>query len=345
MPRKWLGVVRDSALWLVLVLLSDIFLMFLVWLGSPEAFSTLFGLMVAFTLGSIVLGLWLTYRKKQQQEAACTCFLTEPSLGNEEALIEISDASNQAQIQALGLFLRENERQLALLADQGRDFEEYIEAWVHEMKTTLSLAALLLINRRGDMSEQVYRRFEHVRRELSEEVDRILYYARSEADHIDYRYEWISLSVCVSEVLEDLDSLFDERKALVHQQIGNLEVVSDMKTLQFILTQIILNSVKYSQFGTHPVISLESGLAKDQKRIFLRISDGGIGVSAADLPFIFDKGFTGNHPEHRKATGLGLYLVQKYCDELQIEIEVESQPDEGLTISLYFPIVEKNPES
>ncbi|MBG0771209.1 MAG: sensor histidine kinase [Anaerolineaceae bacterium] len=344
MNHKWLLVLRDSATWLLLILLSDIFLIFLVWLAAPDAFPTLLGLMVAFTVGSMALGLWLTLRKRQNQEEVFHRFLAEPTLLNEENLIDACDPSDGDLLQALGRYLRELQYQIAQHAHQAKDFEEFIETWVHEMKTPLSLATLVLINRRGDMSEQVYRRFEHVRRELGEEVDRILYYARSQADHMDYRFERVSLVVCCSDVLQDLESLFTERNVEIIQNVGDLAVVSDMKTLQFILTQIILNSVKYVRPGTDPIISIEGGENAGQTRRFLRIADNGIGVSEADLPFIFDKGFTGNHPEHRKATGLGLYLVKKYCDDLKIEVEVESQIDQGMTIHLFFPMVEKNSE-
>jgi len=190
------------------------------------------------------------------------------------------------------------------------------------------------------MTDQVYKRFEHVRREISEEVDRILYYARSQSDHVDYRFERFSLSDSISEVLEDLSSLFDENDAVVNQNLGDIEVVSDIKTLQFIIIQVILNSIKYAKAGSRPVISLDAGENVDQMHYFLKISDDGIGIPAADLPFIFDKGFTGNHPEHRKATGMGLYLVKKFCDDLNIEIEVDSQVGKGLTILLIFPIVD-----
>lgn len=342
MRHKWLLVLQDSVNWLLIILFTDVFMVFLVWLAAPDAFSTLLGLMVAFTFGGITLGLWLTFRKRQNQEVLFHRFLAEPTLLNEENLMEACDPSDRDLIQVLGQYLREQQNQLAQHAHRAMDFEEFIETWVHEMKTPLSLATLVLINRRGDMSDQVFQRFEHVRRELGEEVDRILYYARSQADHLDYRFEKILLSVCCSEVLQDLESLFTERNVEINQNVGDLEVVSDMKTLQFILTQIILNSVKYVQPGIDPVISIVGGVDKGQIRRFLRISDNGMGVSEADLPFIFDKGFTGKHPEHRKATGLGLYLVKKYCGDLKIEVEVESQTDQGMTIYLFFPIVEKN---
>ena len=189
------------------------------------------------------------------------------------------------------------------------------------------------------MSDQVYKRFEHVRREISKEVDQILYYARLQSDHVDYRYERFSLSECCEEVLSDLESLFEEQEAEVHCNFGDVEVVSDNKTLQFILTQIILNSIKYPKPGNKPMIELNTGLREDRTQCFLVVADHGIGVPSADLPFIFDKGFTGNQPGRRKATGMGLYLVKKFCDDLQIEIEVESQVGQGLTTQLNFPVV------
>jgi signal transduction histidine kinase len=340
MKNKWSDLVRDAAPWLFLLLFCDAFFILLAWLASPEYFPILVGLMVAFSLGSAVLGLGIVARKRQRQEAAFQIFLSEPSMAHETGLIEASDSSLESLIHELGDFLREQQRLLAACDHRAADFEEFIEAWVHEIKTPLSLASLLLVNRRAEMSDEVYKRFEHVRREISEEVDRILYYARSQSDHIDYRFERISLSDCCSEVLEDLKSLFEERDAAVNQNLGDIEVISDMKTLQFIVIQVILNSIKYASAGSRPVIHLDAGEDKDQTRSFLRISDEGIGVPPADLPFIFDKGFTGNHPEHLKATGMGLYLVKKFCDDLNIEIEVDSQVGQGFTILLIFPKVD-----
>ncbi|GAB6172184.1 MAG: ATP-binding protein [Ruminiclostridium sp.] len=75
-------------------------------------------------------------------------------------------------------------------------------------------------------------------------------------------------------------------------------------------------------------------------QIILNISDNGPGVPSADLPFIFDKGFTGeggNYPG--RATGMGLFLVRKMAQDLAIDIDAKSEPSLGLTISLIFPRV------
>lgn len=340
MKFKWSLWVRDAAPWLLLLLLSDCFFIFLAWLVFPDVFPILAGLMVVFTLGSAAAGIWFMAQKRRKQEDAFRLFLAEPSVKHERDLADVCGDSYKNLIHEAGECLREQQRLVGEYGHQFQWFEEFIEAWIHEIKTPLSLVTLLLINRRDEMSEQVYRKIEHARREIGEEVDRILYYARSQSDHIDYRFERISLSDCCSEVLEDLDSLFEERGATVCHDFHDVEVVSDLKTLQFIITQIILNSIKYVEAGRNPVIRLEAGVDTEKTRCFLKISDNGIGVPMADLPFIFDKGFTGNHPEHRKATGMGLYLVRKFCEGLQIDIEVDSRVGQGTTVSLIFPVVE-----
>ena len=339
MKYKWLLLVRDAAPWLWLLLLSDIFFIFMAWLASPDLFLLLIGLMIAFSLGCAAIGLLIAARKKRRQDTVFYLFLAEPSMKHEGELIDSCEPSLKKPIQDLGIFLREQQRLLAEYDHKSVEFEELIEAWIHEIKTPLSLATLLLDNRKEEMSDHVQKRFEYVRREISENVDRILYYARLQSAHIDYRFERISLSECCSEVLENLRSLFDEHDAVVRQDFDDIEVVSDMKALQFIISQILVNSIKYARPGTKPLVQLEAGKIDLQKQCFLKIIDNGMGVPEADLPFIFDKGFTGNYPNNRNATGMGLYLVKKFCDGMQIMIEVESQIAQGLSITLLFPVV------
>ena len=72
--------------------------------------------------------------------------------------------------------------------------------------------------------------------------------------------------------------------------------------------------------------------------------DNGNGVPAEDLPFIFDKGFTGYHPDRQKATGMGLYLVRKYASALNIDVRTETSLLNrfGFGIELVFPVVVKH---
>ena len=60
-----------------------------------------------------------------------------------------------------------------------------------------------------------------------------------------------------------------------------------------------------------------------------------------DIPFLFDKGFTGNHPGRQDATGMGLYFVKKYAEVLAVDVRVEEERilEGGFGIELLFPMV------
>lgn len=70
------------------------------------------------------------------------------------------------------------------------------------------------------------------------------------------------------------------------------------------------------------------------------ISDHGTGVKSYDLPYIFQKGFTGDATDSRKkATGMGLYLTKRMADDLNLKLEAESQWGEGMQMRILFPKV------
>ena len=89
------------------------------------------------------------------------------------------------------------------------------------------------------------------------------------------------------------------------------------------------NALKYTQRGS---ISIYLENPKT-----LCISDTGIGIAKEDLPRIFEKGYTGyNGRSNKKASGIGLYLCKRICNNLGHTISVESCIDKGTTIKINF---------
>ena len=67
----------------------------------------------------------------------------------------------------------------------------------------------------------------------------------------------------------------------------------------------------------------------------LCIRDTGIGIAAEDVPRIFEKGFTGcNGRSDKKASGIGLYLCKRICENLGHHIAVESSPGSGTAVRI-----------
>ena len=60
-------------------------------------------------------------------------------------------------------------------------------------------------------------------------------------------------------------------------------------------------------------------------------------MSAADLPRVFEKGFTGdNGRATKRATGIGLYLVARLCSKMGIDVTAASDSGEGFVVTFAF---------
>ena len=225
---------------------------------------------------------------------------------------------------------------------QTGEYRDYIETWVHEVKSPLAAAHLMVGNIEGADARDT-ERIDALEGELGRVeryIDQALYYARSEVVERDYLIRRYRLQDLVSGAIKsNARELIAAHVAPVCENLG-LEVFTDEKWLGFILGQLIQNSIKYTRDdGARIVFTgrlLDEGRASE--RIELAVADNGRGVSAADLPRVFDKGFTGEAGrDSKRATGIGLYLVKRLCDKLGLGVRASSVPGEGFTVTLSFP--------
>ncbi len=342
---KWLKRIYECfnayKLWFLIAISTNLFFSFLAWLVYPEAFKALIGLMIAFTLGVIILPIFIIIRKEAMIEAAFEDFLLEPNETNEEILCRVASKTHLQYIRRIGSSIRAYQCRLNDQVMELTEYENYIEGWVHEIKKPLSLMTLVLDNRCEEMSHLVRRRMVHVRDEIHGDVERILYFARLGAVHKDYIFDPISLLAFCRDAVEKHQTLLEESNFQI-QYIGEeKEILSDRKGLNFILEQIIFNCGKYAAQGKDsPTIKFEVYEDRPSDNIILTISDNGPGVASEDLPFIFDKGFTGRSGTYtRQATGMGLFLVSRMAHDLGIRLDVKSELGAGLSILLIFPKV------
>lgn len=212
------------------------------------------------------------------------------------------------------------------------DYREYIELWVHEIKTPIATCKLLIENNESPLTESIG---EEVCK-LENYIDQALFYTRSNTLEKDYIIKEMSLSSCVNKVLNNnADSLIKKR---VKISLGDLEkgVYSDSKWIEFILGQIISNSIKYMN-KEHKELKIYCN--ENSKYVILNIEDNGAGISEKDISRVFDKGFTGeNGRKFGKSTGIGLYLCKKLCKKLGLDITLISGEGKFTRVSIIFPI-------
>uniref|UniRef100_UPI002898A1C5 ATP-binding protein n=2 Tax=Romboutsia TaxID=1501226 RepID=UPI002898A1C5 len=134
-------------------------------------------------------------------------------------------------------------------------------------------------------------------------------------------------------IRKNKDSLLLKRISI---EIGDIDkfILSDSKWLEFIINQIVSNSIKYSK-ESNVKIKFNSNSTKDFT--ILEIEDNGIGINEKDINKVFDKSFTGENGRNiSNSTGMGLYLVNKLCTKLGHKITIESELDKFTKVSIYF---------
>lgn len=203
------------------------------------------------------------------------------------------------------------------------DFCDYLELWIHEAKTPISTISLL--NHDANIATELTT--------LDNYLEQILYFARSKNANQDYLFKSAKLSQIVDRVLEKNRITLQQHQ--IKLQISDLDfkVDTDTKWLEFIINQILQNSIKYGA----KTIKIHAKKLKDGAN--LQIIDDGIGISAKDLPRVFEKSFTGQNGRKFSgvhSTGMGLYIVKNLCDKLGHEIKISSPEQNGVHVSLVF---------
>lgn len=335
MKNIWETLKRYS-MWLLALLCVDVFAALLLWLSDLQAFKTLLGLILLWSLILFAAVLGAASVKERKKQKLFDDFLSCPDAVNEEKLFCTVSGQEREQLKKLTAVLRENQMSLNELNEDLKDYEEYVEGWAHEAKTPLSLLTLILDNRADEIPNSLQNKLDYVRSCFQEDISQMLYYARLKSSTKDYRFEMLDLRNSIQEVLEDYAQLLEEKHFTVQNDLKAERVFTDRRGIQFMLGQIISNAVKYSGSDPKIIISMERTAGEN----ILSIADNGIGVKSYDLPYIFQKGFTGDATDSRKkATGMGLYLTKKMADDLNLKLDVKSEWGRGLTIYISFPKV------
>jgi len=205
----------------------------------------------------------------------------------------------------------------------------FVNRWVHQMKTPLSVIQLTLDEVEEAPAEHIREELERIRKGL----EMVLYTARLDRFEQDFAVEAVGLRAAVSE------SVVENRKLFIRKGItpvfridDRISVYTDAKWFRFMLGQILTNAVNYS--GS-PGKKIQFTAEEAGKHIKLRIRDEGIGIAPEDINRVFHPYFTGERGrQYHESTGMGLYLVREIAHKLDHSVELESTLGEGTTVIL-----------
>jgi len=212
----------------------------------------------------------------------------------------------------------------------GREYREYIEQWVHEIKTPITAAKLICRNTDSDTRRKLSKELA----QIDAHVERALFYARTENPEKDFIISKTELSTICEEAIQVHRTLLIENSIRVETENLNEIVYTDGKWVAFMLGQLLQNAARYR--GENPVITLSG--KRLGRQVQLAVRDNGIGILAHELPRVFDRGFTGRNGRSRGgSTGMGLYLCKRLADALEIGLQIQSTIGTGTCVTLTFP--------
>ena len=242
-----------------------------------------------------------------------------PERAEERVFYQLLKLAEKSMLEKIGQVQRDRQ-----------EYKEYIEQWVHEVKTPITAMKLLCENHRSDVTRELLVEVEKV----THFTQQALYYARSEHTETDYTVREIRLGDVIHDAIADSKYLLRKHHVTVAVEDDGAIAYMDDKWVRFMLSQMIRNAVTYRT--EQPLLRFST--TQKENQVILSVADNGIGIPQSDLPRVFEKGFTGHNGRTvHSATGIGLYLCKRLCDKLGIGLSVDSQ-GKGTSVSLCFPI-------
>lgn len=286
----------------------------------------------------LILTIWLAADFYRSRKHFCHLFTLLAELDQSYLISEVMEASPRLTDRLYREIIRSSNRsvieKIHALEDCQRDYKEYIEQWIHEVKLPLTAARLLCENQPCQEDRKLLMELG----KIEKKVDQVLFYARMEHAYQDYLIHPVNLRKTVLTAIAENKAYFIQSAMQIDFALPEeppVIVSTDEKWVVFLLGQVFANSIKYCRKeGALVRIYVQRG----KQKLTLIVEDNGLGIPAEDLGRIFDKGFTGkNGRTGAKSTGIGLYLCKRLCDKLGIGLSCESVEGQFTRILFTFP--------
>jgi len=317
--RIFAGFLKERAREILLYIITLALLKFVFFLYNLPSDALNYGFLLVLVLAGILFFIDFCEFYKRHKELV----LVEKNM--QDALLDLPEPDTLIENDYQDLLDKLEEIRRKLKSEElisRQEMQDYYGMWVHQIKTPI--ASMHLILQKEDSEDSRRLRAELFR--VEQYVQMVLCFLRLDSDFTDYVIKEYRVDDIIRPAVRRLAPQFIMKKLALEYEHTDEVALTDEKWLGFVVEQVLSNAVKYTSEGS---ISIKC----DGDRLV--ISDTGIGIAAEDLPRIFDKGYTGfNGRADRKASGIGLYLCRRICDNLGHSIKVESAAGQGTTITI-----------
>jgi len=253
------------------------------------------------------------------------------------------------------IYKREKSQKKLLLKlnKDSKDKTNLLKTTSHDLRTYISgisgLSSIIADSKNGDDNEGKNQEFAEMisaqSREMLEFIEELLEESSAESDRLKMgNLEGCDIVSLLKETQILIDSFAQDHKVKIEVNILQKvpKILCDKRRLRQILNNLLINAIKYSSKGGKVEVTLQ--YLKPKNKIYLEISDNGIGMSDRDL----EKALSGEGSKIDKSKlnkkidshGVGLPLVQKLIDIHGAKMEIESSKGIGTKVKLWFAVVD-----
>ena len=217
---------------------------------------------------------------------------------------------------------------------------ELVSDLTHELRTPLTVMRGYLeelANSELEPSPEIYQRLARETKRLERLVNDLQELSKAEAGYLPINLQPVNLRPLLESLVEKFaDQILEEGPLLRLECPPQLPlVIADLDRTEQILVNLIGNAVRYTPAG-----SITIHTKTEPGKLWIEVRDTGIGISAEDLPHVFERFFRADRSRssHSGGTGIGL-AISRHLVELQGgQITVSSQVGKGSTFRFFLPL-------
>ena len=226
------------------------------------------------------------------------------------------------------------EKELGLLKSR------FISIASHEFKTPLStILSSAFLAKNYTQTEEQSKRNKHLHRIttsvnlLTDILNEFLNVGKIEEGKIFIKFESFDLIALAEDLIKYLSVNMKRGQNIRFNKLGERHVHLDINLIRNILINLLSNAIKYSSENSE----LELLISNDKNDITISVKDHGIGIPKEDLQHLMERFFRSSNVSNIPGTGLGLHIVNRYVEELKGTINIESEINNGTTVTIKLP--------
>lgn len=175
---------------------------------------------------------------------------------------------------------------------------------------------------------------------LSRLVSDLLDLSRIESGHFALEIQATQVAPAVQRAVDSIRGLATRKRLTIQSEIPlELEVLADAQAFDQVLTNLIVNAVKYTPEDGHVVIKARPDSSSNKDAVVIDVCDDGTGIEPRHRARIFERFYRVDSGRSRDVggTGLGLSIVKHLVGAMQGEVGVMDNPSGGSVFRVVLP--------